>query len=901
MADDEGFSFGDFKFATLQPQSQPLTTINGGLTSTSQDDDDDWGDFFVAPPHPQPQTQATFFNGFSSFLPQSHLINPPNNSKSKPSINFDPFSSTPTRPSSDPAPIRPDQDSNGARKPKGALPVSLFCEVVEPDSKSFDTKDNIHSNGSLDPKFPAQSGKIGVDVVANGGGFNNEVFGNFGIQNQPRIGSGLNSGALGSDLNLNGFFDPKFPAQNGNNGVDVVTNGGGFNNKGGVLGNLHIQSQQIKAEIESDLNSGGLAPDSNNLDDGDEGDDEWVFMGAFPGNGIVKQNEEQGASMLPGSKAEPEAVVRTPEKQAGQDVSISAGQKHSSNDSLPRFIDLFAAHHGAIHKSNEMDVRLNSSSTAVNTNGFVLDLFEGNEAMGNGSGISVSPTNEDDDFDDFGDFIDASQEFASQKEDQCTSHSVVEHSPSEKTQDPQTQQENSGGPLPLSLFSDGLEESSDSLTQQNEIFQKPTSVPRNGFNAQGLGLSIHDLLSDLYSEAQSTSSVDCNKSPAENGIHSPQKTEDTTTVGDDDDWDDNSWEFKDALSETGIEEQSSSASPGTVPQFLSEAMTSLQICMDLYVKLREFLCILLSHQLNVDEKSQSTHTDGDDGLVESSSYDVEEAYKLLEGYITTEEVLSKRHLNRSHCLNEVLEALQGPKCKVIESAYSLSERLQLATNDWRIAAELLRHATSVLHILSLGSAEDQSVYVSSWSKLVSVCAQELKHGALIWERALEKNVQGQILSDNQGQQYIQALGEIYKVVELLRLSTKLFKPWVLLSLSDPQQLYGLLEECVSLWPTSGLEEALQQISDNVGTGLNEAPKAFISLIKNIQNVDVLAVHEHVFIQRRSTCRLSLLPQEILSDLKVVEWNNEPYFLILANLWANLSSPDPPQLPRLHFS
>lgn len=605
--------------------------------------------------------------------------------------------------------------------------------------------------------------------------------------------------------------------------------------------------------------------------------------------------------MLPVSKAEPEVVVRTQEKQAGQDVSSSAGQKHISNNSLPQFIDLFAAHHGAIHKSNETDVRLNNSSTAVNTNGFVLDLFEGNEARGNGSGISVIPVNEDDEFDDFGDFIDASQELVSQKEDQCTSHSIIGHLPSEKTQDHKTQQENSRGPLPLSLFSDALEESSDNLTQQDEIFQKPTSDPRNGFNAQGLRLSIHDLLSNLYSQAQPTLSVDRNKSPTEDGVHSPRKTEDTTTVGDDDDWDDNSWEFKDALSETGIEEQSSSASPGTVPQFLSEAMTSLQICMDLYVKLREFLCILLSHQLNVDKKSQSTHADGDDGHVESSSYDVEEACKLLEGYITTEEVLSKRHLNRIDSLNEVLEALQGPKCKVIESAYSLSERLQLATNDWRIAAELLRHAISVLHILSLGSAEDQSVYVSSWSKIISVCAQELKHGALIWERALEKNVRFQILSDNQGQQYIQALGEIYKVVELLRLSTKIFKPWVLLSLSDPQQLYGLLEECVSLWPTSGLEEAVQQISDNGGTGLNEAAKAFVAFIKSIQNVDVLAVHEHVFLQRRSTCRLSLLPLEMLSDLKVVEWNNEPYFLILANLWANLISPDPPQLPPLQVS
>jgi len=115
-----------------------------------------------------------------------------------------------------------------------------------------------------------------------------------------------------------------------------------------------------------------------------------------------------------------------------------------------------------------------------------------------------------------------------------------------------------------------------------------------------------------------------------------------------------------------------------------------------------------------------------------------------------------------------------------------------------------------------------------------------------------------------GQQHIQALGEIYKVVELLRLSTKLYKPWVLLSVSDQQQLYGLLEECVSLWSTSGLEEALREMSENVEPGLNNAAKALIASIKNIQSVDVLAVHDHIFIQRRSICKLSLLPQEMLS-------------------------------------
>ena len=67
-----------------------------------------------------------------------------------------------------------------------------------------------------------------------------------------------------------------------------------------------------------------------------------------------------------------------------------------------------------------------------------------------------------------------------------------------------------------------------------------------------------------------------------------------------------------------------------------------------------------------------------------------------------------------------------------------------------MAAELLRHALSMLKILYLGSAYEQSIYVSTWSKIINVCLQELSYGALIWKRASEEKIKHQILSDSQG-------------------------------------------------------------------------------------------------------------------------------------------------------
>lgn len=66
------------------------------------------------------------------------------------------------------------------------------------------------------------------------------------------------------------------------------------------------------------------------------------------------------------------------------------------------------------------------------------------------------------------------------------------------------------------------------------------------------------------------------------------------------------------------------------------------------------------------------------------------------------------------------------------------------------ATELLKDAVSTLRVLKLGSREEQSNYLNTWSKVAFVCSQELKHGAYIWKQAVQKNVQDQILSNPKG-------------------------------------------------------------------------------------------------------------------------------------------------------
>ncbi|KAK9735409.1 hypothetical protein RND81_04G204200 [Saponaria officinalis] len=549
------------------------------------------------------------------------------------------------------------------------------------------------------------------------------------------------------------------------------------------------------------------------------------------------------------------------------------------------------------HKPGSNEFPFPLETTSMKTNGFTFDTFPEIEVVDNGNGPSIAvataTAHEDDDFDDFGDFMDASQEVRTHESEHIVPHTTVVQTASEneKSQDKPTLLINTKEALPLSLFGQNTEENNETVNHSDEFVHKPTSDTGNGISGAGSVVSIHDLISNLYGQAQNTVSIGSDGKPAENGAHNSQEEESPSLDGDDER--DNDWEFKDAFQETGVGEKPSNCISGNVAHIQFEASGNANNYIAFYTALREALCVLLSCQLDELQKTRCSDT-------KSLDIEIQEVHKLLEQSLVSQ-VVSEKYPEKSSCLNEVLKTLEGPEFQIIESEYSLSTRLQLAVNDWRDTADLLKHAILVLKTLYVASYDEQCRYVSTWSNIINACAQELRYGALIWKRVSEKKVQHQVLSDCRGLKHIQALGEIYKVVELLGLSAEVYKAWMLFSVSDPSQFTGVLNECRALWQNSGLEEALQNLSDDIAFGCDETIKTILGSVKSIRNLDVLAMHDCVFGQRKSVCRLSLLPQEMLQGLKTVLWNGQPYFISLANLWANLISPEPPQLPVLKLS
>lgn len=102
-----------------------------------------------------------------------------------------------------------------------------------------------------------------------------------------------------------------------------------------------------------------------------------------------------------------------------------------------------------------------------------------------------------------------------------------------------------------------------------------------------------------------------------------------------------------------------------------------------------------------------------------------------------------------------------------------------------------------------------------------------------------------------GQEFILAVGEIYKVVVIIGASAKIFKPWTISCWSN---IDILLEECHTLWSTSGFEEALLSVSETSSSD----DASLIKSIKYICGLDAFALQNCFFTQHESLCRLSIL-------------------------------------------
>ncbi|KAJ6384470.1 hypothetical protein OIU78_027721 [Salix suchowensis] len=453
------------------------------------------------------------------------------------------------------------------------------------------------------------------------------------------------------------------------------------------------------------------------------------------------------------------------------------------------------------------------------------------------------------------------------------------------------------GALPLSIFGDEEQDSNDPVSDQDISPQLSSSKPIDGVTSPHLNISINDLISSLYSQAEHDTAVNLCQNPSGSGLSPANVVIESNLAGNSDDFDDDSWEFKDASSVIRAEDQASFIGLGE-PNTKYSTKIELNDCVDFFCKLKEELHFLALCHLDNLKKAQGAASD--DAEVKALGKEIQNLHdELQQDGLFSGEVDTGNHSPRKLCLDEFVEVLQEPKFKVFESEYQLTSKLSLVENDLRLTMELLKHVASTIKILMLVSGTEQSSYVSTWSEILSVCARELKQGASIWTQSLQKDVHDQILSKPQGKNYIVALGEIYRVVEVIGSSARLYKPWLLVSSTNPMCLLTLLSECFTIWSSSGLEEALQSISDPAGLDYNGGLTTLIESIKYIHNLDTCTLYNHVFGGQGPICQLSVLTTGTVPGMKTVVWNGEHYFLTLANLWANLVSCNPPNLPHIH--
>ncbi|KAF2307224.1 hypothetical protein GH714_025556 [Hevea brasiliensis] len=382
--------------------------------------------------------------------------------------------------------------------------------------------------------------------------------------------------------------------------------------------------------------------------------------------------------------------------------------------------------------------------------------------------------------------------------------------------------ENHEGALPLSLFGDEETEADDPMIHQDISTQKSTSDQRVDIKGPHLNISINDLISSLYSRAEQSTSVNDEQSLRENGLDFTKSVMTSNLANANHDFDVIPGNFKMSLQEPEL---------NTRPLLLKTQSSAALIGEDAKVQAldkeysyrmkKNIWTLAFASCFLLQDFNNELHQDGTfSGEVDSDNCSL--------GNV---------------CLDMFVEVLQEPKFQ---------------ESDLRSAIELLRYVALTLKILTSVPSEKQSSYISAWSKMLSVCAQELRHGAFIWKRSLQENVHEQILSKPQGKKYVLALGEIYRVVEILGSSSKLYKPWILASTTDPMDIFTLLSECSSQWSSSGLEEALHSILNSPDFEYDESLKTLLESIKYIHDLDAHRLYNHVFSGQGPTCHLSAL-------------------------------------------
>uniref|UniRef100_A0A0D9XP24 Synergin gamma C-terminal domain-containing protein n=1 Tax=Leersia perrieri TaxID=77586 RepID=A0A0D9XP24_9ORYZ len=276
-------------------------------------------------------------------------------------------------------------------------------------------------------------------------------------------------------------------------------------------------------------------------------------------------------------------------------------------------------------------------------------------------------------------------------------------------------------------------------------------------------------------------------------------------------------------------------------------------------------------------------------VISQYNEDFKEICEKLQDSLLTKDFCKDEQPSKDVCISELLNSAKEDHLKEFDQEYRLTETIAMALEDMSSAVELYKHSVSTLRTLELASKEEQYDYVRAWYSMLLCCAQELQHGAMLWQESCRANVDDTVIS--QGAHCFIALGEIYRVAQILHLSLQSFKPWVL---ADPGMLSKMLvcwNNCINSW-TSGLGTALALVVDSSNS---DAPVATV-LLQSIINIDEIEVAnlQSSPPSDRMTCKLTLLPTSLVPGMEVVIWDGDHYFVKVANLWANRISSNSPQ-------
>ncbi|XP_042065032.1 uncharacterized protein LOC121808546 isoform X2 [Salvia splendens] len=842
--DDDDDAFGDFSFAPFQSNSL-FTAPNSSPAPAAEDEDDEWGDF-VEPP-----------------------------SQSGTAVNGDHQSDVSASPAS-------------WMKPRGALPLSLFGDAEEeavagdlavPVDLNRQKSNGISEggvslglagNGVLKTKSfsiadlydrYSQTKHESRDLVVKDDSVVNGVYPSANQSTAESAVPEMKNVELSNDLVLSDHnqlasksdvveFSFNSYMSDPSKEEDLF---GGWNGEFNGLGsNLKTSPEKenanvLKLNLDLDMNGDKQQSDGSITAINDDDDEEWDFKDAD------SEFQAQDVNNNVGLMA-PEASESSPYLSGtGIDSTKSLDLFGTPNGSFDFFassnepVDFFANPSSISTTSQEVDlIGIPSSSTPNAFTSYGHSIIENNN-VGGDYGIEELD-------DDFGDFSDASSKTGPKPNELFINgiHSPVTdavQTSHEKVQEKDTNLNHHRGAIPLSIFGDEEPESGSSSDVQ-DIFSHQSIPAKKSDHIAGNVDSIRDMISNLYSQAEQTSSIKAEHNLSESQLNLPSVVSNSDLVDnddnnddddDDDDDDDGSWDFKDA-SEIGFDSKASLTSAGDAYMSKSSKL-KLDGYLAFYLKLKEELYFIGKNHI--------------DGL------------KNAEG--------------------DAVLSVEGARAESFDSVFQVETDLESYVG-------LLRHTNAMLKILNIGTQEEQKVYLSLWSEMISVCAQELRHGASIWNDALMKRVHSQFLSEPQGRNFVLALGELYRVVVVLGASAKLFKPWILSNSVDSPSIYILLEECHAVWSTSRLEEALASVS--APTTLSET--SLFKSIRHIVGLDVLELENYVFAEKESRCWLSLLTAGVVPDLKIVTWGNEQCFVTLANLWANMISCYPPNLPQLNL-